>query len=249
MKLSRISKKTVIHCYIVIALTLGMFLTGCTGRESEFIAEIRETEASGEDEFENPEPQAAEISEKKGSESGDEGDSESKKSGESKTDFSNSEETQEKPAKIYVDVCGAVAKPGVFCLEEGSRVFQAIEAAGGYLPEAAQRYINRAEILGDGQQIYVPTKEEAENNGVPGLWQGEEAVTTGNTSPGDSRVNINSAGEEELTTLTGIGATRAKAIISYREANGPFSAIEDIMKVEGIKEGTFAKIKDEIIVG
>ena len=74
-------------------------------------------------------------------------------------------------------------------------------------------------------------------------------MKTGNTSSGDGRVNINLAGEEELTTLTGIGATRAKAIIAYREANGPFSAVEDIMKVEGIKAGTFAKIKDEIIVG
>lgn len=216
MKLLKRSKKTVIYCYIVIVLIFGMVWTGCTGREAEFIAEIRETEVSESDESENLQPEA---------------------------------EEQEKPAEIYVDVSGAVAKPGVFCLEEGSRVFQAIEAAGGYLPEAAGECINRAEILGDGQQIYVPTKEEADNNGNPGHQQGEGAVKTGNTSSGDGRVNINLAGEEELTTLTGIGATRAKAIIAYREANGPFSAVEDIMKVEGIKAGTFAKIKDEIIVG
>ena len=65
----------------------------------------------------------------------------------------------------------------------------------------------------------------------------------------DNRININTADEAQLTTLTGIGATRAQAIIAYREENGPFAAIEDIMNVQGIKEGTFAKIKDEIVVG
>ena len=249
MKLSKRSKKTVIHCYIVMVLAFGMVLAGCTDRESEFLAEIRETETPVPDE--NPESgtEASGNSEKKDSQSGETGDSGGKRSGRSEADSSDREEAQEKPAEIYVDVCGAVGKPGVFRLKEGSRVFQAIEAAGGYLPEAAQGYINRAEILRDGQRIYVPTKEEADNNGLPGLLQGEGAVTTGNTSPGDGRVNINLAGEEELTTLTGIGAARAKAIIAYREANGPFAAIEDIMKVEGIKDGTFAKIKDEIIVG
>ena len=65
----------------------------------------------------------------------------------------------------------------------------------------------------------------------------------------DNRININIADEAQLTTLTGIGATRTQAIIAYREENGPFAAIEDIMNVQGIKEGTFAKIKDEIVVG
>ena len=165
-------------------------------------------------------------------------------------------------AMIYVDVCGAVANPGVFQLAAGSRVFQAIEAAGGYLPEAALTCVNRAGVLTDGQQLYILTQEEME-------WQGLDPAEMAGASDGqmngsagtgqntgmtaqvqqDNRININTADEAQLTTLTGIGATRAQAIIAYREENGPFAAIEDIMNVQGIKEGTFAKIKDEIVVG
>ena len=165
-------------------------------------------------------------------------------------------------AMIYVDVCGAVANPGVFQLAAGSRVFQAIEAAGGYLPEAALTCVNRAGVLTDGQQLYILTQEEMERQGLDpaemagasdGQMNGSAGTgqNTGMTAQGqqDNRININTADEAQLTTLTGIGATRAQAIIAYREENGPFAAIEDIMNVQGIKEGTFAKIKDEIVVG
>ena len=165
-------------------------------------------------------------------------------------------------AMIYVDVCGAVANPGVFQLVAGSRVFQAIEAAGGYLPEAALTCVNRAGVLTDGQQLYILTQEEMERQGrdpveMAGASDGQmngSAGTGQNTGmtaqvQQDNRININTADEAQLTTLTGIGATRAQAIIAYREENGPFAAIEDIMNVQGIKEGTFAKIKDEIVVG
>ena len=165
-------------------------------------------------------------------------------------------------AMIYVDVCGAVANPGVFQLAAGSRVFQAIEAAGGYLPEAVQNCVNRAGVLTDGQQLYILTQEEMERQGLDpaemaGASDGQmngSAGTGQNTgiaaqAQQDNRININTADETQLTTLTGIGATRAQAIIAYRQENGPFAAIEDIMNVQGIKEGTFAKIKDEIVVG
>ena len=165
-------------------------------------------------------------------------------------------------AMIYVDVCGAVANPGVFQLAAGSRVFQAIEAAGGYLPEAALTCVNRAGVLTDGQQLYILTQEEMERQGLDpaemsGASDGQmngSAGTGQNTGMNaqvqqDNRININTADEAQLITLTGIGATRAQAIIAYREENGPFAAIEDIMNVQGIKEGTFAKIKDEIVVG
>ena len=165
-------------------------------------------------------------------------------------------------AMIYVDVCGAVANPGVLQLAAGSRVFQAIEAAGGYLPEAALTCVNRAGVLTDGQQLYILTQEEMERQGLDpaemsGVSDGQmngSAGTGQNTEmtaqvQQDNRININTADEAQLTTLTGIGATRAQAIIAYREENGPFAAIEDIMNVQGIKEGTFAKIKDEIVVG
>lgn len=165
-------------------------------------------------------------------------------------------------AMIYVDVCGAVANPGVFQLAAGSRVFQAIEAAGGYLPEAALTCVNRAGVLTDGQQLYILTQEEMERQGLdPAEMSGaSDGQMNGSARTGqntgmtaqvqqDNRININTADEAQLTTLTGIGATRAQAIIAYREENGPFAAIEDIMNVQGIKEGTFAKIKDEIVVG
>lgn len=165
-------------------------------------------------------------------------------------------------AMIYVDVCGAVANPGVFQLAAGSRVFQAIEAAGGYLPEAALTCVNRAGVLTDGQQLYILTQEEMERQGLDPaeMAKASDGQMNGSTGTGqntgmtaqvqqDNRININTADEAQLTTLTGIGATRAQAIIAYREENGPFAAIEDIMNVQGIKEGTFAKIKDEIVVG
>ena len=165
-------------------------------------------------------------------------------------------------AMIYVDVCGAVANPGVFQLAAGSRVFQAIEAAGGYLPEAALTCVNRAGVLTDGQQLYILTQEEMERQGLdPAEMAGaSDGQMNGSAGTGqntgmtaqvqqDNRININTADEAQLTTLTGIGATRAQAIIAYREENGPFAEIEDIMNVQGIKEGTFAKIKDEIVVG
>ena len=165
-------------------------------------------------------------------------------------------------AMIYVDVCGAVANPGVFQLAAGSRVFQAIEAAGGYLPEAALTCVNRAGVLTDGQQLYILTQAEMERQGLDPaeMFGASDGQMNGSAGTGqntgmtaqvqqDNRININTADEAQLITLTGIGATRAQAIIAYREENGPFAAIEDIMNVQGIKEGTFAKIKDEIVVG
>lgn len=184
----------------------------------------------------------------------------------SEADIDNGSEAvsdkQMQQAMIYVDVCGAVANPGVFQLAAGSRVFQAIEAAGGYLPEAALTCVNRAGVLTDGQQLYILTQEEMERQGLdPAEMSGaSDGQMNGSAGTGqntgmtaqvqqDNRININTADEAQLTTLTGIGATRAQAIIAYREENGPFAAIEDIMNVQGIKEGTFAKIKDEIVVG
>lgn len=146
----------------------------------------------------------------------------------------------------------------MFQFEEGSRVFQAIEAAGGFLPEAAQTCVNRAGILTDGEQLYILTREEqTQMNLKPGqsadgtgqIQETAEGTVTGEGLEQNGKVNINTADESGLTTLSGIGDTRAKAIIAYREENGPFATIEDIMNVSGIKEGTFEKIKDDIVVG
>lgn len=173
----------------------------------------------------------------------------------SKEVFPSPTEVTEQPekAEIYVDVCGAVASPGVICLSQGSRVFQAIEAAGGFLPEAARKYVNCAQSLTDGEKIYIPTEEEAGEWELPQeiFGQKTEDQISRELSSGESRenkVDLNTADENQLCTLSGIGLSKAKAIIAYREQNGPFGAVEELMNVEGIKEGTFSKIKDQIVV-
>ncbi|MGN1139667.1 MAG: helix-hairpin-helix domain-containing protein [Oliverpabstia sp.] len=155
---------------------------------------------------------------------------------------------------IYVDVCGAVKTPGVYELPQGSRVFQAIEKAGGFLEEAQQSLINQAEFLTDGQQIRIYTKEEAEElkstavdeTAAKGLSSQDENTSSGQNT--DEKININRADKSMLMTLSGIGETRAEAIIAYREKTGGFSTIEELMQVEGIKEKTYEKLKDKITV-
>lgn len=154
----------------------------------------------------------------------------------------------------YVYVCGAVNAPGVYELPEGSRVYEAIAMAGGMTGEADGRSLNQAAEVSDGQQITVYTREEAaefQKNGSGDGTAGQAAGSGGNLSAGvpeKAKVNINTAGREELMTLHGIGAARADAILAYREQHGAFSRIEDIMNVEGIKEKAFAKIRDDIVV-
>ncbi|MCC6094539.1 MAG: helix-hairpin-helix domain-containing protein [Eubacterium sp.] len=154
----------------------------------------------------------------------------------------------------YVYVCGAVRNPGVYALPLGSRVYEAIAMAGGVNEEADERSLNQASVITDGQQITVYTREEIERQRESGgvLPGQESAEASGDASsaaaPVKSRVNINTATKEELMTLTGIGETRANAIIAYREEHGAFSRIEDIMQIEGIKEKSFAKIRDSIEV-
>ena len=150
----------------------------------------------------------------------------------------------ERPEIIWVYVCGAVRDPGVYGLPAGSRVFEALAAAGGLTEEAEERSLNQAALLTDGEQITVCTREEIEAQG------GIQAAAPGGSegSSGSGRVNLNTAGKEELMTLTGIGEARAAAILAYREQNGPFTSIEEIMNIDGIKEKSFEKIKDNIEV-
>lgn len=144
-----------------------------------------------------------------------------------------------------VHICGAVQNPGIYILEEESRIYQAIQKAGGFTEEADQDYLNQADRLTDGMKLYVPTMEETTGASGAGAWQGMSETTQQAES---TLVNINTAGEELLCTLSGVGSTRAKSIIAYREKNGTFQKIEDIMNVDGIKDGLFQKIKDSITV-
>ncbi len=149
--------------------------------------------------------------------------------------------------EIYVDVTGAVNSPGVYTLPAGSRVFEAISLAGGAREDASLENLNQAGILEDGQQIRVYTEEEAEQMARQGTLPGTQAAEQ-NEGQKAAKVNINTAGKEELMTLTGIGETRAEAILAYRQEAGGFQAPEDLMQVEGIKEKTFEKLKDQITV-
>ena len=147
------------------------------------------------------------------------------------------EDTEEKQEAIYVHVCGEVVNPGVYRLHTGSRIYEALEAAGGLSDEASAEALNQAEQIEDGQQIYVPSREEKE----------QQILENQSADPEeDGKVNLNTASKEQLKTLNGIGEAKATAIIQYREEHGGFQKIEELMEVEGIKESTFQKIMDQI---
>lgn len=177
--------------------------------------------------------------------------------------------TEEQPATtatIYVHVCGQVAVYGVYALPEGSRVWDAVEAAGGFLPEAAQEAVNLAMVVADGSKLTIPDWDQAAESGfrwyethgrvltiggdTVGAYTGD-GTGNGENGWGDSTglIDINRADVAALMTIPGIGQTRAEAIVSHRETQGPFGSIEEIMEVSGIKEGLFAKIKKYITVG
>ena len=169
-------------------------------------------------------------------------------------------------AVIYVHVCGAVEKPDVYELPAGSRVYEAVKAAGGFTEDADGNYVNQAQTLSDGVKLVIPTWEQTEavvsegvednligivgdaedsgNAGIPNASQDNGVGADHSVS--DGKININTASEAELCNIPGIGAARAAAIIAYRQEKGGFSSIEDIMNVSGIKGATYEKIKDSI---
>lgn len=147
-------------------------------------------------------------------------------------------EVAESKETVVVHVCGAVVSPGVYELSAESRIVDAVDMAGGLREDAEESYVNLAGVPSDGEQIYIPTKEEAKH-----LKQVSQEA-----AEGLGKVNINTADKELLCSLPGIGDTRAESIIAYRQQNGQFASIEDIMMVSGIKESSFQKIKELITV-
>lgn len=153
------------------------------------------------------------------------------------------DEADEDAATVTVDVSGAVATPSVVTLAEGSRVADAIDAAGGALPDADLAQLNRAARLTDGEKVHVPiTGEQAAE--AAGTTAG--SVETGATT--QQLININTATEAELDVLPGVGPSTAEAIVADREENGSFSTIEDLMRVSGIGEKKFEKLAGQICV-
>ena len=158
-----------------------------------------------------------------------------------------SDAAQEQQESIFVQVTGAVKTPGVYELPMESRVFEAVQAAGGMTDDAAAESLNQALELTDRQMIVVYTQQEWST-----MLEDADTAVTGAENAGqaadDGRVNINTASLDELCTISGIGRSRAESILTSREQHGAFASIEEIMNVSGIKDGLFQKIKDKIKV-
>ncbi|MBT9283228.1 MAG: ComEA family DNA-binding protein [Hydrogenibacillus schlegelii] len=149
-------------------------------------------------------------------------------------------------SEIVVDVKGAVARPGVYRLPAGARVFEALEAAGGLLPEADVDRVNRAAVLADAAVVYVPKKgEAAEAGGSSPAGADAGSGAAGRTA----KVNLNTADAALLQTLPGIGPTRAQAIIAYREEHGPFRDVTELKNVSGIGPKTLERLLPYVTVG
>ncbi len=160
-------------------------------------------------------------------------------------------------SQVVVYICGAVKHPGVYKFTAGSRVNDAINAASGFKKGAARTAINQARVLEDGEQITIPTLKQVKRKQLSKTTDGDnfQDKTTDNENTDSSEresqntlININTASAGELTSLSGIGQSRADAIIEYRQSNGKFQSIEDIMKIPGIKQRIFNKIKNKISV-
>ena len=149
------------------------------------------------------------------------------------------EAAEDVPERVcFVHVCGAVKREGVYELPEGSRVFEAIAAAGGLLEDAEASAVNQAQLVADGSRLRIPFAGESAAD--------RDAAGTGNGNGG--LIDINTATLQELQTLSGIGPKRAQDIIRYRETHGAFLRIEDLMRVDGIKQKLFEQIREQITV-
>ncbi|HEM3684326.1 TPA: helix-hairpin-helix domain-containing protein [Streptococcus suis] len=154
-----------------------------------------------------------------------------------------STEASKESSQLVVDVKGAVAKPGLYTLAAGARVNDAVEAAGGLTSQADPKSINLAQKLSDEVVVYVASKDE--NISVVASTTASSAMSQeGN----ESKVNLNTATEADLQTISGIGAKRAADIITYREANGGFKSVDDLNNVSGIGDKTMESIRPYVTV-
>ena len=225
---------------LFVFLGIMALISGCNGEpvmysieESETYEESREAETDHYDD-------GNDAGEKSGN---------AKKEGDSRTADVSLEEIDDE-TYIVVHLCGAVNNPGVYELKYDSRVIDGIIKAGGFTEDAGENALNLAMPLTDGSKVYIPTVEEeaaAKESGEEEWMQSGSEGQVRDEEDSDT-VNINTAGIDKLITLPGIGESRAKAIIAYREEKGAFKNTEDIMNVSGIKEASYSKIKDYIRV-
>jgi len=165
--------------------------------------------------------------------------------GEESTELDAPTQVEAPEAKVYVHVSGCVTKPGVYSVNEGSRVYDAIETAGGFTEEAALEALNLARLVQDGEQIVVPSQADVEQGTIAPEATSSDQTMGGSTS---SLVNINQATLSELTQLPGIGEATAQKIIADREQNGWFNSIEELKRVSGIGDKKFEALADLICI-
>lgn len=245
----------------VVPLFLMVVMMAAAACGKEEVLTLRSSPSSSED-------MTAERTEEASGDSGQQGRDDAERTGvaESAEAERNDAAESEKREPLYVYVCGAVECPGVYSFEEGARVVDAIEAAGGLSADADGACVNQARKLSDQDQLYIRTLEEKEQN-----TQKEELSSTGSSPAGsgsgngygllraegsagaentaDARININTASQKELTSLPGIGDTKAAAILADRTENGFYAAPEDLKRVSGIGDATFEKLRDRITTG
>ncbi|RGO24240.1 ComEA family DNA-binding protein [Dorea sp. OM02-2LB] len=230
-----------------ILLVVLLAMSGCVSEKKNRADGLTEVEFSTEDDGKASEKENDRISEEEAA------DADGRNSSKGVSDSGQPESDGMSQNEIRVYICGQICNPGVYTLEEDSRICDVIQKAGGLKQEASETYLNQAQRLEDGMKIYVPSKEEAktlgdpaqELSGISGQVTGGAGDSTENGTT-QGKVNINRADKAELMTLTGIGETKAEAILSYRETNRGFQSLEELKQVEGIKDGTFQKIKDQI---
>lgn len=165
---------------------------------------------------------------------------------------SGAESTPSEVSYFPVYITGEVRKPGVYHMEEGSYLYDLVNKAGDLTDNAAETAVNLACRLERESHVHIPSEEDLADMGPgpagkPNALYGSEALADSSEAH-SGKVDINKAAPNELESLAGIGKKTARAIVEYREANGPFSSIEAIMEVPGIKENKFSAIKDSIYV-
>ena len=232
-KLNKKSLKKSINKIAVLLFCFGLCLSGCSARqyELELLAAVPDVSFAEAEESSAESPVIA---------------------------------AEEPDRNYFVHICGAVVKPGVYEVASESRIFEVLALAGGFAADAAVDAVNLAMAVMDGSKILIPTEAEVfalEAADSPysawisleeaGPWVSREEAGTaslGSASELTGMVNINTASLDTLMTLPGIGKAKAESIILYREEKGKFAVIEDIMKITGIKDAVFSKIKDQICV-
>jgi len=223
---------------VIIQIIIVLLMTGCSAKESGlYQISVAEEAADTQD---TPDLEDTTMSEKTS-------DSENMPVQEDEPEAVPEEVT------LFVHICGEVQNPGVYEFESGKRIIDAVTAAGGFTEDASEDYVNLAQQLEDGMKIDIPKEgeEDTYTDAESGVTGGITKAPTisGNEVPSDGRININTAGAQELMDISGIGETRAAAIIAYRDVHGNFSSIEEITNVSGIGQTTYERIKDRITVG